>query len=78
MKRIRLIVFAIFFCSVSLGGFQSGNLSAETLRMMIWEGYFPAKYHAQFQELVKKKYGVDLRFEISFITYPDQFFCSSL
>ncbi|MBU3918067.1 extracellular solute-binding protein [bacterium] len=74
MKRIRLLTLMTFFCLASIGIFQTGDLSAETLRLMIWEGYFPAQYHSQFQDLVKKKYGVDLKFEISFITDPDQFY----
>ncbi|MBU2511364.1 extracellular solute-binding protein [bacterium] len=74
MKQIRLLTLVVSFCLAFLSVFQTSNLSAETLRMMIWEGYFPAEYRTQFQDLVKKKYGVDLKLEVSFVTDPDQFY----
>ncbi|MCP4754851.1 MAG: extracellular solute-binding protein [Proteobacteria bacterium] len=48
--------------------------NAETLRMIIWEGYFPEKHRVKFKEVVKKKYGKELEFQISFISDAQEFF----
>ncbi len=46
----------------------------ETLRLIIWEGYFPKKYHAEFKKIVKDKYDIDLKLDIKFVTSADEFY----
>lgn len=70
--KIRKVLFFIFLFQV----FFVFNLVAqtETLRMIIWEGYFPEKHIKTFQSLVKKKYGIDIKFEIEFVLDAVDFF----
>lgn len=53
---------------------QTSTLKAETLRMIIWEGYFPQKYRNQFKKTVKTKFGKDLTFDIKFVTDANDFY----
>ena len=57
------IITAIFFISIIVT--PSISEGADILKMLIWEGYFPHKQVEKFEALIKKKYGKEVRLEIS-------------
>ncbi|MCP4693332.1 MAG: hypothetical protein GY859_35150 [Desulfobacterales bacterium] len=42
-----------------------------TLRMLVWEGYAPDEFKEKFINLVKEKYGVDLKLEVKYVAGND-------
>jgi len=57
------IITAIFIILIIVT--PSISLGKDILKMLIWEGYFPPKQVEKFEALIKKKYGKDIRLEIS-------------
>jgi spermidine/putrescine-binding protein len=64
-----IVLFLVPFCLSGIAGAEDA-----TLRMLIWEGYAPDDLTAKFVSLVKEKYGVDLKLEITFVNANDDFF----
>ncbi len=71
-KKVRFMISAIMV--VCLGMAANCPASSETLRMLVWEGDTPAERQKEFVKLVKEKYGVDLKLEISYVGGNDDFF----
>ncbi|MDM8547206.1 ABC transporter substrate-binding protein [Candidatus Venteria ishoeyi] len=47
---------------------------AEELRILCWEGYAASEYTQKFEQLVKAKYGMDLRVTVTGVSDPQEFF----
>lgn len=72
IKKLRftvVLVMGVFIVLLSLH-----SASAETLKMAIWEGYAPEVHQQKFIKLIKEKYGVDLKLEVTYINSDDEFF----
>lgn len=48
----------------------------EKLRLLVWEGYAPAKQVKQFENYIRDKYAVSLTMEVKYISDPEEFFTS--
>ncbi len=72
LHRIHIVLLALFFACTLV----PSTLFAEeqTLRMLVWEGYAPKELRQEFIKLVKDKYGVDLKLEVSYVAGNDDFF----
>ena len=44
------------------------------LRLLIWEGYAPAKYVEEFEKQIEEKYGRKVKLQVSFIDGPEDFY----
>ncbi len=71
-KKVRFMISAIMV--VCLGMAASCPASSETLRVLEWGAYLPQEHQQKFISLVKEKYGVDLKFEITGVKDNDDFF----
>jgi spermidine/putrescine-binding protein len=71
-KKVRFMISAMML--MFLGTAAISSASSETLRMLVWEGDTPAERQQEFVKLVKEKYGVDLKLEISYVSGTDDFF----
>ncbi len=67
-SRLFLIAIVLLLCS-----FSSISM-AETLRLLVWEGYAPETHRTRFIDMVKEKYGIDLEMEVTYISSDDEFF----
>ncbi|MCP4345324.1 MAG: extracellular solute-binding protein [Desulfobacterales bacterium] len=65
---------SVYLAAVFLMVFATVPVSGETLRILTWEGYEYKDYHQSFIELVKKKYDVSLKLDISYVMTDDDFF----
>lgn len=74
MKSSIAIIVAAIFCLLPFITPVAANAEDVTLRMLIWEGYAPDDLQAKFTQLIKEKYGVDLKFDIKFVAMNDDFF----
>ncbi len=74
MRFIRLSTLFALVCLAVMGSVQPAPANAETLRMIIWEGYFPEAHRAKFIKWVKQKHGVDLTFEVTYVTDAQEFY----
>ncbi len=70
-KTIMLLTALIFVSMVIAPATFS---ETQTLRMLVWEGYTPDDLQKKFIDLVKEKYNIDLKLEISFVNGNDDFF----
>ncbi|MBW2688934.1 MAG: extracellular solute-binding protein, partial [Deltaproteobacteria bacterium] len=44
------------------------------MRLLIWEGYAPAKYVEEFEKQIEEKYGRKVKLQVSFIDGPEDFY----
>ncbi len=72
LRKIIMVPVALFFACMIISPVSFAE--TQTLRMMVWEGYTPDELQKKFIDLVKEKYNVDLRLEISFVNGNDDFF----
>ena len=47
---------------------------ANTLRLLVWEGYAPEKYVKDFEKHIEKKYGKTIKLDISLVKNDDEFY----
>jgi spermidine/putrescine transport system substrate-binding protein len=50
------------------------EVQAQTLRLLVWEGYFPEKHQAIFSKWAKDNYSMELNFKVSHVTKATDFF----
>lgn len=55
-------------------GTAAGTLSAETLRILAWEGYTPTAQLEAYKKEAKQKFGVNLTFEIQYAKQFTEFY----
>ncbi|MDM8549677.1 extracellular solute-binding protein [Desulfobacterales bacterium HSG2] len=72
VNKIRFTVLSAIALLLMMSATSSA--SAETLRILTWEGDTPPEYQEKFVRLVKEKYGIDLNLDISYATSNDVFF----
>lgn len=65
---LALLSLVTFVQSTVTGG------DTEILRLLVWEGYVPAKYVAEFEKEIELKYGRKVSLEITFAKSHDDFF----
>lgn len=71
----QMLSSSILYCVTFLFIFTPGVHAEElTLRMLIWDGYAPVETQQAFIAEIKKEFGVDLSFEVSYASDPDEFF----
>lgn len=68
---VSVIVFA---CILSLIPLSCAKAEELTLRMFIWDGYAPKDIQEAFKKYIKKRFDVELSFEITYASNPDSFF----
>lgn len=73
-KRMQLTVWFVLGMGMVSLMWCGSSVSAETLRILTWEGYTPDEHMQRFTELVKRKYGVDLTLEIQYADSNAEFF----
>jgi len=73
---IKAILTATLAVILGISSMFGGIASAETmsLKLLVWEGYAPEAHRGNFIQLVKEKYGVDLKMEVSYVNANDDFF----
>ena len=67
-KRLFLIPFFVCLTNCPV------HCKQLTLRLLIWDGYAPAEVQNAFSSIIKSKYDIDLKFEITNASNPDDFF----
>jgi len=72
VKKVQFTVLSAMVVLLMMPAMASA--SSETLRMLVWEGYAPEKHQQKFIRLVKDKYDVDLKIEVTLVTGDDDFF----
>ena len=68
MQKWIIIFIALFSVSLSALGEEA------TLRLLVWEGYAPEKYIAEFEEEVFVKYGKKVKFKVTYVDGSDDFY----
>ncbi len=72
VKKVRCMALSAMVILLMMPAMASA--SAETLRVLEWGAYLPDEHQQKFVKLVKKKYGVDLKLDITAIKDNDEFF----
>jgi spermidine/putrescine transport system substrate-binding protein len=76
-KKKRSAVFRFFFgitLFLIIAGPEHACAKQITLRLLIWDGYAPVAVRNSFSRIIKSTYGVDLQFDITYASNPDDFF----
>ncbi|MGE0087433.1 MAG: PotD/PotF family extracellular solute-binding protein [Desulfococcaceae bacterium] len=71
IRLLFLIAGYVFFLS---GLIMHHSAYAEELRILCWEGYADSEYTQNFEKIVKKKHGMDLKITVRNVSDPQEFF----
>lgn len=71
-RTLIVLLLVVFIAPILYAG--STEAKEATLRMLVWEGYAPDEFRQKFIQLVKDKYGVDLKLEVNYVNSNDDFF----
>lgn len=72
VKKVQFTVLSAMVVLLMMPAMAS--TSAETLRILEWDAYLPDDHQQKFIKLIKEKYGVDLKLNISYATSTDDIF----
>lgn len=69
--QIRALTFSLVFF---LSSMPTALVTAETLRLVVWEGYAPEPQRIQFQNFIRDKYAIDIKLEVNYISDIEDYF----
>lgn len=72
--RVALVLCSFLFVPNLLVGVGEAPAFAEELRMMVWKRWVPEKHVKAFRQLVRNKYGTDLKITIRYLSEPDELY----
>ncbi|MBI9019337.1 MAG: extracellular solute-binding protein [Phycisphaerae bacterium] len=72
-KKCVFSMWVVMVCVLTIPVLSVSAKEKVTLRMLIWEGYAPKDLEKAFAQEIKNKYDIDVSFEKTFVSNPDEF-----
>ncbi len=66
---LSLVLFTLLFST-----HVSASAGTDVLRLLLWEGYAPKEYVAEFERKIETKYGRKIKLAVAYVESPDDFF----